>query len=162
MERATRSPDRAAGNKVSRSGGKVTVACKLPHGLQLRCFRMVETAEPVMGGGSRLVPVAQQVGEPITINGNAVAFGAIPNFRIVAGYALTEGIDKDFFDKWREQNAELPAVKNRLIFAYEKSDVTADAAKECVAQRSGLEPLLQDKDPRAPGRIKPGLKQEAA
>lgn len=37
----------------------VTVGCKLPHGLTMRVFDMVETQEPVMGGGFRAVKVAQ-------------------------------------------------------------------------------------------------------
>ncbi|MGJ2639847.1 hypothetical protein ACR8HR_23120, partial [Salmonella enterica subsp. enterica serovar Paratyphi A] len=64
----------------------VTVACRLPHGLVLQLQRQSSRPEPVMGGGSRDVPVWEKVGDTITLNGcsHAVARAA-PNL-IMNGY----------------------------------------------------------------------------
>lgn len=136
--------------KPSSAGAKVTVACKMPNGLLLRVFAMETHSEPVMGGGVREAKSARQIGGTVKLNGNAVPFGKRPDHPIVAGYALTHGIDKEFFDKWLEQNRDSDIVKNSLVFAYDKGDSVRDAAKEHAKARSGLEPIEPDTDPRLP------------
>ena len=136
--------------KPSSAGAKVTVACKLPHGLILRLFEMESANEPVMGGGYREVKRARQTGSTVRVNGNAVPFGVRPDHPIVAGYALTHGVDKDFFDEWMKQNRDSDIVKNHLVFAYERAESARDAAKDHAKQRSGLEPIEPDTDPRLP------------
>lgn len=130
----------------SSAGAKVTVACKLPHGLRIRAFEFVTENEPVMGGGIKEVRVARPRGEPILINGTAFPFGQVPNYRIVAGYALTEGVDKDTWDAWLEDNKNSAMVRNGMIFAYEKTAEAVDAAKDHRKLKSGLEPLHLDSD----------------
>jgi len=119
----------------------VTVACKTPNGLLLRNFKMVEHHEMVMGGGRKKTTRAEQVGETVRIHGTAVPFGKTPPCLIVGGYALTPGIDAEFFTAWIDANADLDAVKNGLVFAHETESFVADQAKECKGLRSGLEPL---------------------
>jgi hypothetical protein len=131
-----------------KAGAKVTVACKLPHGLILRVFGFDTRSEPVMGGGSKEVKVARQIGESVTLNGNAVPFGKAPEHPIIGGYALTHGVDKELFDKWLEQNRDSDLVRNRLIFAYESQDKAVDRAKEHAKARSGLEPIDPDNLPK--------------
>lgn len=138
------------GRAPQSAGAKVTVACKLPHGLVLRLFRMEEEAELVMGGGTRMRKVARPTGEQVVLHGNAVPFGTIPMHRIIGGYALTEGVDKDFFDAWLEQNKSAAYVRNGLVFAYEKAEATEGRARENASRLSGLEPLNKDGDPRVP------------
>lgn len=134
--------------------GKVVVACKMPNGLVLRLFRMIPHSEPVMGGGTREVMVAEQFGESVTVKGNAFHTGVPPPMAIVGGYALTPGVDEEFFTQWIEQNKSLDLVKNNLIFAYSKTADTEARAREHKTQRSGLEPVNPNKLPKG---IKPGV-----
>lgn len=130
------------------AGETVTVACKIPNGLQLRVFKMVDSPEPV-AGGTRTVKRAQQDGDAISVRGPAMPFGqALQNG--VGGYALTSGISAEFWAKWLEQNKDHDAVKNGLIFGSSKGDEVHGWAKEGEAVRSGLEPLSQKDDPRSP------------
>jgi hypothetical protein len=128
--------------------GTVTVACKLPHGLVLRVFNMVEAQEPVMGGGFRKVKVAQERPERAEIKGWAHPQNHAPKAPLIGGFALTAGVDKDLWDTWKTQNAESDLVKNGLIFAHEKADSVQDQAKDQRALRSGLERLDPKKLPR--------------
>lgn len=144
----------------SKSGQKVTVACKLPHGLVLRVFEFEETQEPVMGGGTRTAKRAVQRGPRVVINGNATDRGPNPRLKQVVdgtganpGYALTHNVDKDFFDAWLKQNADSDVVVNKLIFAASQPDRVADKAREMVAIKSGLEPVDPANLPKG-GRLK--------
>ena len=128
--------------------GTYTVACKLPHGLRCRLYEMSEEYENVMGGGSRLIKKAVQVGGEIVLNGNAVEMGKSKPYGIVEGYALTHGVDQEFFDAWLEQNKDHPAVVNNLIFAASKASHVEGRAREMQEVRSNLEPLNPIKDPR--------------
>lgn len=134
----------------------VTIACKLPHGLLLRNFKMEETQEPVMGGGFRSVKVARQVGDTVRINGNAHPQDKAPIQTIVqgTGYALTPGVDKEFWDAWLVANKDHMAVRNGLIFAHEKEASAVAEAREKKSVRSGLERLDPDKLPRGIEKVK--------
>lgn len=136
--------------KKKDSTGVVTVACKLPNGLVLRVFNETKENEPVLGGGSREVKRFVPHEDSYKINGNAKPFGQDVDWQIVAGYGLTPNIPRDFFDKWEEQNASAPYVKNSLVFAYERTDDCVSAAKDNKGNLSGLQPLTPDTDPRLP------------
>lgn len=126
----------------------VTVGCRLPHGLTMRVFDMVETQEPVMGGGFRAVKIAQERPERVTLNGFSHPQNRAPNAQIVEGFALTYGVDAEFWNVWKAQNAQSDVVKNGLIFAHEKP-VNAEAeAKDKKTLRSGLERLDPNKLPK--------------
>jgi hypothetical protein len=131
-----------------RSGGTVTAACKLPHGLQLRLYRMVDA--PMVGpvGVSGTEKRAQPVGEPVVIRGMSYPVGQPVNVPIIGGYALTPGIDADFWDAWLKANADMDAVRNGLLFAHARHDHAEGMANEKAALRSGLEAI----DPEKPGR----------
>ena len=138
---------------TSTAGEKVTVACKLPHGLILRCYDMVDGMEPVQGNGFKTIKVAQQINvaglEEVRINGNAIPYGKMPDFALEGGYALTEGVPREFWDRWVKDNAKLPAIVNKLVWATPKAiGYARDAAKEMAEIKSGLEPI----NPDAPGR----------
>lgn len=130
--------------------GTVTVACKVPNGMILRIFQMHDRDEPVMGGGVKTVPRAVQVGDAVTVKGPAVPFGQVPAFVIAGGYALTPGVDAQFFNKWLEQNQDHEAVKNSLIMAADKPDMVRDWAAEHDGNLSGLQPMVPEKDKRSP------------
>jgi hypothetical protein len=149
----------------------VTVACKVPNGLLLRIFKMMPAREQTPTG-YRDVEKAEQVGNPVKINGPTVPFGQVPEYAVVAGYALTPNIDKDFFDEWLRQNADHATVKAELIFAHGNRAVVSDRAKEHKEVLSGLEPLNPNRtmrngksvpvDPRFPSQIEKAETKESA
>src|SRR5580765_4797262 len=108
--------------------GTVTVACKLPNGLHLE-----------LKGRPR-----------VTVRGNAVLVAPPPGTfnmpELAATYALTSGVDAEFWDAWLEQNREMDFVKRGFIFAHEKQVNSVAHAKEMEAEKTGLEPI----DPDAP------------
>lgn len=136
--------------KVTASGEKISVGCKLPNGLRLRNFRMIESSEPMMGGGRRRIEVAEHIGEDIILHGTAVPFGQTPKCLIVDGYAITPNVDKDAFMLWLKDNANSPLVKNKVVIYHEKTDHVTGQAAELTKLRSGLEPLDPVNDPRRP------------
>ena len=124
--------------------GTVTVACRLPHGLVLQRQVMAKRAEPVMGGGYREFEQATRVGERVVIAGFARPVnpeGDTEFAPLVGGYGLTPGVDKEFFEGWLVENAELDAVKRGFIFAHEKHDTVAGKARAGDAGLSGLEAI---------------------
>lgn len=131
-----------------RRGETVTVACKLPHGLVLRAFNMVEKAEPVMGGGSRDVKKAEQLPGEFVIAGNSFPENGAPRARMEFGFALTPGCPKELWDRWHADNKDSPMVKNGLVFAYEKAGDTVAEARDNESVRSGFERLDPAKLPR--------------
>lgn len=132
------------------AGDKVTVACNLPSGVRLRGMRMVSFAELLANGTTQETKIAEATGDDVIVHGNAVPFGEVPKYPIVAGYALTKGVDKELFDSWFKFNERHPAVLNKCIFAYPSLDQAEDAARDHETVRSGLEPFMQDADPRRP------------
>jgi hypothetical protein len=126
--------------------GTVTVACKLPNGLILKLWQMVDTMEPVMGGGMREVKIARPHpdGRTVVLNGNRVAFGVQPGFEITHSFGLTHNVDRDFFEEWMRQNADLPLVRNKLIFAYEDPNKARDQARELAGIKTLMEPIDPD------------------
>lgn len=98
---------------------KIVVGCKLPNGL-----------------------VVEMGGYAVTLNGSNSAI-------VVGGYGLTDGVDKDAFDKWLEVHKDQPYVKKDLVFAQSKASSAQAKAVENEEVKSGLEGLPQDKP--APG-----------
>jgi hypothetical protein len=123
-----RSPTPAA-NVEERSSRTVTVACKIPHGLQLQLVRVM-----IYGPGR---PVNPPPGFP-------------DPHPMAGGYALTHDVDSKFWEQWLEQNKLSPIVKNGLIFAMSSSNDVKAKAREQADFRSGLEPLNMEGDARMP------------
>lgn len=123
------------------TGNTVTVACKMPHGLVLRLFDMVDSNEAVAGGGFKVVKRAQPRPEVVVLNGYLTQHkgSVVPIASPMSSYALTHGVDRDFFERWLQENQELDAVKNGLVLAH-KSD-TAGVARERKDTVCGLEPI---------------------
>lgn len=138
--------------------GTVTVGCKLPNGLILRLFNMVETQELVLGGGMRQIKEARNIGEKVFINGNMAPEGKALVDRFgeqimsYSGFATTPNVDAEFWDAWYEQNKHSDIVRNGLVFAHTKSiDIKAEA-REKEGVRSGLERLEGAEDKRVGNR----------
>jgi len=128
----------------------VSVACKLPHGLVLRVFSIVERDMPVMGGGVKTERIAEPRAESAVVHGWSHAQNSAPHCTIIGGYAITDNIDKGLWDLWLSQNKDSAMVKNGLIFANEKAESTTGKAKDGGKIQSGLERL----DPtKLPGKI---------
>jgi hypothetical protein len=126
----------------------VTIACKLPHGLQLRVYEMVERDEMVVGGGLRKRKVAVARPEVAYVYGWSHPQNAAPKAQMVGGYALTPNVSKDLWDRWLQLNGDSMMVKNGLIFAHGKTDSTVAQAKDGEKVRSGLERLDPKNLPR--------------
>lgn len=97
----------------------IVVGCKLPNGL-----------------------VVEQDGYTVTLNG-------ANSSNVVGGYGLTEGVEKDAFEKWLEVHKNQLYVKNELVFAQAKANSAQSKANENAGVKTGLEGLPQDKP--APG-----------
>jgi hypothetical protein len=143
----------------TKSGDTVTVACKMPHGIELRAYRMVEAAEP-SPGGSRLVQKAEQIPGSFTVMGNSYPEGGAPRAsRMEGGYALTPGVPKKLWEQWLADNKDSPMVRNGLIFAHGSERNALAEAREKEKVKSGFERL----DPAAlPGGIKRATEDAAA
>lgn len=136
----------------------VTVACKMPHGLVLRVFDMVEVQEPLPGGGTKPVPKAQPRPQTVTLKGYLEKYNPeLPPAARGSSFALTHGVDKEFFETWLKQNQDLDLVRNNLVFAMKRVDKAK--LREFEKQRSGLEPVDRA---RLPKGITPFKKEEAA
>lgn len=60
-------------------------------------------------------------------------------------FGLTHGVDKAWFDKWKAEAFDFPALKNGIIFAEASPDKAADAGKERKKEtRTGLEQKTAD------------------
>lgn len=147
----------SAGNKVSHAGAKVIVASKLPMALELQLC--VSREQQIKNGGSVWTEtIFAKDGPIVTIHGTAYPNGQVPDGmpdrpQMAHGAALTYGVDKDFFDRWLEQNKTSPIVVNRLVFAHEKSDSVKARAREVRDFDSGLGPLNPENDRRMPRKL---------
>lgn len=130
------SPDKSA----TKDGGKISVGCKLPHGIELWLNK--EAAGPIDPVTHQRPKVFVRDRGPVILNGtNADKKGG----RVVGGFGLTEGVDADFMDAWMAQNPNFPAVVNGLIILGKRTnDVRAQAKEKAGIQ--GIEPI----DPEHP------------
>lgn len=135
-------------NKPSHAGAKVFVACKMETGLRLRVFKMMKEREP-SPMGPREVEVARFERE-VWVNGVGKRLEAAPSCEVVAGYAITAGIDKGVWDRWFVDNADSPVVENLLIFAHEDADNLRGWCRDHAETFSGTGQLSGGDDPRAP------------
>jgi hypothetical protein len=134
------------------AGEMVTVACKLPHGLQATIMKRnpdggflptVEASAFFRGSArARRLERADDKGVPIELD---------PLTTVHEGFGLTR-IAADFWTEWLAQNKDYPAVREGLIFA-SKPGANAEASARAQAvdhteKKSGFEPL----DPRKPGK----------
>jgi hypothetical protein len=147
-------PARPSAPPAPKPAQYVTVACKIPSGVVLQLCKKTTYFEETMTG-ARERQRWDKGGRTVTVRGPAYPNGVVPaNFpekpQIVGGYALTPGIDADFFDDWLEQNKLNPIVENHMIFAFDRHDDAVAASKEHRALLSGLEPLVPGNDPRIP------------
>jgi hypothetical protein len=134
----------------AKTGETIAVGCKLPNGIELRVFRKEMVSEPVMGGGVREVPLAVEIGR-IKLKGWWNNFGRHkPKEAVEAAYAVTTGVDKALFEKWRSDNKDSELVRNNIVIAHQSDEVVRKKTDEMNSSvPSGAEPLdpsMQQKD----------------
>ena len=143
------------------TGSTVTVACKLPGGLLLRCFQEYKEQEPQRDGTNKEVRIWRPIptmqfavrGTWVGSAGQAFAKGNSAVAELLpGGYCLTHGVPKDVWDLWYSQNKDTQLVRNRVIFAVSSYTSAVEEAKKQRNVRSGLEPV----DPAEPFRKMPG------
>lgn len=123
------------------SNATVTVASKMPFDFILRLHDFKTKYEPVMGGGSREYKIAEpRMGaKTFIVQGNSFPQNQGAHQQIVAGYAITHGIPKAFWDEWLEQNKEADFIVNKMLFAHSETASTIAQSKEMEKEKSGLE-----------------------
>jgi hypothetical protein len=131
--------------EAARGGGKVSVGCKLPHGIELWLYE--ETVGPVDPVTRTAPKVFRRKAGPVVLNGtNAHKKGG----KVIGGFGLTENVDADFMDAWMAQNPHFPAVENGLIILGKRSgDVRAEAKEKADIQ--GIERINPDHPERHNG-----------
>lgn len=130
---------------ATQTTGTLTVGCRLPNGIILRTFELVDTPE-VGPTQTRHVKMARFTGREFKINGNSFAQNQAPKFGQIDnhGYALTHGVPADLWNEWKEQNKDADILKFGHIFAHgEEKSVRAEATEKKDV-KTGLERL----DPR--------------
>lgn len=136
----------------------VIVACKLPNGLILQCDDAFQVLEPVLGGGSKEITRYRRNPETYRVNGSALDLAKMEigdiSVNVSAGYALTYGIPKAFWDRWLEQHKGMDIVKNQLIFAMKSENSIRSKTRDYKDIKSGLEPI----DPQNPA-ARTGMKK---
>lgn len=142
----------AATRPKGHAGAKVFVFSKMPMALELQLCKPKMTRMRVKEQAWD-EPVYIKFGPVVVIAGNNYPIGAPPpevfwpeRPPMVAGYAITKGVDKEFWDAWFKDHAEDPMVVNCLIFAEEKLENGTARARDNKARFTGLGPLLRGKD----------------
>ena len=82
----------------------------------------------------------------MTIKGIAHEQNKAPSVVIRHSFALTEGVDDEWWERWWKANQETDMVKRGFIFAHEKSPIVEGMAKENSAAKTGFERLDPETD----------------
>lgn len=142
-------PQQVKANPKSYAGEKITVASKLPMALQLQMCAP-RTEERHERATTWNETVFHKTGPVVVINGTAFPNADVPEGmerpQMIGGYALTPGVDREWWEQWIEQNKEAPFVKNNLVFAHETNDAIRGEAREHAKVDSMLGPIKHGKD----------------
>lgn len=162
----TAAPKRVVGAATSRvvkshAGAKVVVASKLPMALELSLETKTIQERRFQGSiwtEEVYVPVPDT--PKVTISGTNYPIGAPPpgvlwpeRPRMARGAALTFNVDKDFWETWAKQKKDSPFIKNNLVAAFDNEADARAWAGEHQKQKSGLDPMIPDTDPRWPRKV---------
>ena len=119
----------------------VTVACKIPNGLQLQLRSYREEDDR----GIKSKVFAPAATRSVRVRGPAVAWGKQPAFVIAGGYALTPNVDKAHWEAWLAENRTNEVVTGLYIFALPKAAEAESEARQMESVKSGLEPINPEK-----------------
>lgn len=112
----------------------VTVACKLPMGLQALCVRPSGERVTVTFNGSRL---------PLDEDGNVVPKHVLAG-RGNETFGLTQ-VDADFWEQWERENQNYTPYAKGMIFAQKDEATAITQAREMGGVVTGMEPMSRDK-----------------
>jgi hypothetical protein len=121
----------------------VTVACKLPAGL----IADIRAEPKVMHTSQGDHLIAGPVLASVTFTGSAAqrrleaggqVLGEAGN--VVGGYGITPNVDKQFWDKWFEENKDYAPVAKGLIFALPSANAVRSEARDRAGVKNGMEP----------------------
>ena len=127
--------------------GTICVACKLPHGLKLQLQAPTDIKENTIFGPRESKQWFRIPGKVVTIQGFAHQANKAPNAPLKHGFALTHGVDADFFEEWMKQNRDSDVVQNGFIFASAKEPDAVAHARDYKDERCGFEPINPDNLP---------------
>lgn len=157
-EQGQRQPNNGAQTQAAppngHAGARVSVACKLPSGFIIRGMRAVQETENVLGGGVRDVTVYRPSGEEAVIGGVGFRAGSTPPL-LVNGYRITPNVPKDLWDNWHDANRTSDLVRNKIVYATERSDAVDGWTREHREAPTGLEGI----DPMNPGKRVRGIER---
>lgn len=146
------------------SGAKITIACKIGIAyLDLQVFRQVSKMQDTQTGARE---VREYVREPeiVRVRGTAYPRGTVPASyperpEMWNGYAITRGIDKEFWDLYAEQNRNSPFIKNGLLMADENENRLRGRTLERRDTRSSIDPVTGESDGRMPKPNNPAISE---
>lgn len=129
--------------------GTVVVACKLPHGLQIRLGQKTEKA----GEGRDAHLIVTDEGRAQLINGaHHRDQDGIP--AAVGGYGFTPNVDADEMAAWLNTNKGFAPVAANMLFVEKDMNSAKAKARELASETSGFE-RLDALDPMGDGTIEP-------
>jgi hypothetical protein len=152
------SPAKAAATP-KKTGGTVTIACKLPNGVLAEVWDMdPEHAMTVSDGQGGKRTIYQRIpysaeSDKLLIKGNAaerrletaddrgVPRDGPPLESVVCGFGLTTGVDADWAALWFEQNKQWPPVARGMIFMAGTTASARDQARDHKGIVTKLEPI---------------------
>jgi hypothetical protein len=131
-------------------GDTVVVACKIPNGLVLQIYDMVDFDERSPAGVHMVKKAWPKEGARIRLNGPGNPIVVRVGVPVEAGYGLTV-VPRDFWERWSADNKDSDLFKNKSVFACSKQEDTAARAREQSQGgiKSGFEPI----DPKKPPRV---------
>jgi hypothetical protein len=123
------------------AGATCVVACKLPNGIEITLYDMVDGYEPSPSGPRPIKVARVRKGmKPIILNGYEHKQNKAPKNQIQEGFGLTFNVPKAEFEEWVKVNAESDFIVNGLIFAQDGRRANIDAqVQEHRAVKSGFE-----------------------
>lgn len=148
--------------KPSSAGAKVAIACKIGVAyLDLQIFRPVTKMHDTQTGPREVREFVREQ-RIIRVRGTAYPRGTVPTGyperpEMWNGYAITRGIDKDFWDVYAEQNRNSPYVKNGLLLADEDENRLRARTLEGRDMRSSIDPVTGENDGRMPKPNNPAI-----
>lgn len=132
------------------AGDKVVVASKLPMGLLMQNCKLLTTQQLDKNGIMQTVKVAERLPGITLLHGTAHPIDKAPKCKIIYDTAFTEGVSREAYEQWAEDNRNTPFILNNLVFAEPSMERAMNRAKEYAGLRSNFEPMDMEQDPRAP------------
>jgi hypothetical protein len=133
----------------------VVVGVSLPQGVTIRAGHMVDSVE-ASPMGPRTVKIWKQIGQPLTLAGNAGDLIKVdPRMPLAFGYRIhtLNGTEAETFLHWADemqQAGDCDLINNNVIIWHEQSNHVEDKATELVDDgiKTGLEALDPENLPR--------------